>query len=238
VRNADDLRTLAEGQRLAETDGAHYLVQAGPSYPKVLAELSDASALAGRRLRSRHGLIVVGSHTRTTSEQVAAAVPKHELLTVELDVREVVDGDRSAEIRRCASLAVGYLQAASVVISTSRERLTGRDGASSLRIANQIASALTELTRASLRAKPSFVIAKGGITSRDVVADSLEWEAATVLGPLIDETLPVWESWKTVPDDPLCVIFPGNVGGPDLLSRALTRLAEMAALTNSERQNQ
>jgi len=55
-----------------------------------------------------------------------------------------------------------------------------------LRIANRIASALTEVTRGALKAKPGFIIAKGGITSRDAVAESLGWQAATVVGPLDD----------------------------------------------------
>jgi len=225
IRDDHDLAVLAQAQVLAEASGVEFVVQAGPAYPRHLAGFPFAPVVEAVLL-SPHGIIAVGSHTTTTTNQLRCAKSRHDLVEVELDVAAVDDDRRPAEITRCTADIVDALATSSVLLSTSRERVTGSDAADSLRIANRIASALTEVTRGALKAKPGFLIAKGGITSRDAVAESLGWQAAMVVGPLVDQTLPVWKSWRAAPGDPLCVIFPGNVGSADLLARALDRLAQ------------
>ncbi len=225
IRDDNDLSVLAQAQVLAEAGGVEFIVQAGPAYPRHLGGFSRPPVVEAVLLRP-HGIVAVGSHTTTTTDQLQYARSVHDLVSVELDVAAAVGDRRSAEIDRCIAEIIDALPTSSVLLSTSRERVTGSGAADSLRIANRIASALTEVTRGALKAKPGFIIAKGGITSRDAVAESLGWQAATVVGPLVDQTLPVWKSWRAAPDDPLCVIFPGNVGSVDLLARALDRLAK------------
>jgi uncharacterized protein YgbK (DUF1537 family) len=227
IRGEHDLQLLAAAQRLAEDRGVEYIVQAGPAYPRHLAELPVPAPVEARPPH-RNGIVVAGSHTATTTTQLRRATQNHGLVEIELDVAAVTGDGRRAEVARCSEQVIAALSTSSVVVATSRDRMTGDSATASLEIANQIASALSEVTRAALAAGPGFIIAKGGITSRDAVADSLGWDAATVVGPLVDQTLPVWRSWRDDATDPLCVIFPGNVGASDLLDRALNRLAELA----------
>lgn len=226
IRDNHDLAMLAQAQMLAEGGGAEFIVQAGPAYPRHLVGFSIPPIVDAVLLRP-YGIVVVGSHTTTTTNQLQCAKSRHDLVDVELNVAAAVGDRRSVEVDRCVAEIVDALSTSSVLLSTSRERVTGRNPADSLRVANQIAAAVTEVTQGALKAKPGFIIAKGGITSRDAVAESLGWRAATVVGPLLDQTLPVWKSWRAAPDDPLCIIFPGNVGSVGLLARALDRLAQL-----------
>jgi uncharacterized protein YgbK (DUF1537 family) len=69
----------------------------------------------------------------------------------------------------------------------------------------------------------SFVVAKGGITSSDIATKGLEVRRAEVAGPLLPPGIvPVWilPGDNDFPGMPY-VIFPGNVGGPDSLARAI-----------------
>jgi prevent-host-death family protein len=74
------------------------------------------------------------------------------------------------------------------------------------------------------RALPlSFVVAKGGITSSDIATKGLEVRRAEVAGPLLPPAIvPVWilPDENDFPGLPY-VIFPGNVGGPESLARAI-----------------
>lgn len=86
----------------------------------------------------------------------------------------------------------------------------------SVRISDAVQSLVGRLT-----VTPSFVIAKGGITSSDVGTKALAVTRANVLGQ-IRPGIPVWQT-GTESKFPLTpyVIFPGNVGGDTTLKEAV-----------------
>lgn len=73
----------------------------------------------------------------------------------------------------------------------------------------------------NLRVVPSFVIAKGGITSSDVGTKALKVKRAVVMGQ-IRPGVPVWQTGEEsrFPSTPY-VIFPGNVGDVNTLREAV-----------------
>ena len=75
-----------------------------------------------------------------------------------------------------------------------------------------------------LQVKPSFVVAKGGITSADVGAKGLSIKKARVLGQIMPG-IPVWQADEAsrFPSIPY-IIFPGNVGEEDTLKKAVEKL--------------
>ena len=224
VRSDADLAVLAAAQRQLRTAGVHYLVQAGPAYPRHLAEVAATGTVALQV--PSPGIIVVGSHTGLTTRQLRHAQARFDLSTIEIDVTLLLSESANQEIDRCVDLACASLQGQSVVLVTSRLRRSGSSEALSLQIANRVGDAVAEITRRIALVRPGFIVSKGGITSRDVAAISLGWDAAMVEGPLIDQTLPVWSTAGSndgVNPQPL-IVFPGNVGEDDLLSRALEKL--------------
>ena len=74
--------------------------------------------------------------------------------------------------------------------------------------------------------EPSFIIAKGGITSSDIGTKALGVKRALVLGQILPG-IPVWQTdpGSRFPGIPY-VIFPGNVGDEDGLKRAVEILAK------------
>ncbi len=223
VRDDADLAVLASAQRHLEEVGVHYLVQAGPAYPRHLAGITatDTVAVSG----DSPGVVVVGSHTQLTTSQLAHAQARFDLSTVDIDVARLLSEAAADEVNRCVAEARIALQSHSVILATTRLRQADPDEALSLQIANQVARGVAEITRQILLVRPGFVISKGGITSRDVAAVSLGWDSALVEGPLVDQTLPVWSAPGAPDGDTRLIIFPGNVGEEDLLSRALEHLS-------------
>jgi uncharacterized protein YgbK (DUF1537 family) len=69
--------------------------------------------------------------------------------------------------------------------------------------------------------QPAYIVAKGGITSHDILTQGLEIESARVLGQVLPG-VPVLMTGKSArfPEIPY-VIFPGNVGHESSLSELL-----------------
>ena len=90
---------------------------------------------------------------------------------------------------------------------------------SDLRLAVKISDAVQSLV-GRLSVVPSFVIAKGGITSSDIGTKALAVQKANVLGQ-IKPGIPVWQTGaeSKFPLTPY-VIFPGNVGEAATLKEA------------------
>lgn len=167
------------------------------------------------------GLIVVGSYVGKSTEQLAAL---HELCpwfaTVELRVAQLAQGGEAwaAEEARARQAVESALRAEqSVVVHTSREVLQD-DGQGGLLIGERVNNAIVSLVR-SLAIFPSFLVAKGGITSNDVAVEGLGVKRALVLGS-VRPGVPVWRCGPESRAPGLAyVVFPGNVGAKDDLAK-------------------
>ena len=105
---------------------------------------------------------------------------------------------------------------------TTRALITADTGdkEDELRLSVKISDAVQSLV-GRLSVTPSFVIAKGGITSSDVGTKALAVKKANVLGQ-IKPGIPVWQTGEEskFPLTPY-VIFPGNVGEITTLREAV-----------------
>jgi uncharacterized protein YgbK (DUF1537 family) len=146
---------------------------------------------------------------------------------VEMSVPRLLEPEsRQDELGRVVEEVNSSLASSEVAVYTSRELVTAgeRAGLSNFEIGASVSGALVEVMRRVDRSLPlSFVVAKGGITSSDIATKGLEVRRAEVAGPLLPPGIvPVWilPDENDFPGLPY-VIFPGNVGGPDSLARAI-----------------
>ena len=88
---------------------------------------------------------------------------------------------------------------------------------------------MVELVR-SLRIRPAFLVAKGGITSSDLATRALGVRRAVVLGQIIPG-VPVWRMGPETrfPSMPY-IVFPGNVGDLHALADVYRRMSRSAPL--------
>jgi uncharacterized protein YgbK (DUF1537 family) len=172
----------------------------------------------------------VGSHVGQTSRQVAALRARRVTADMELDVQAVLGGgpDVAAAVARRVA---GALARSDVLLYTSRDVVAGRDAAGSLLIARTVSAALSRIVRAALAARPAWVIAKGGITSHDVMRHGLGIRRAEVAGQLFPGTISVFWPLDAAPEavGMPYVVFAGNVGDDGTL-------AQVVAILNGERE--
>ena len=231
-----DLETVARAVLDAEREGQSFLFRTGPSFVRALSGLGPKPPLrgaqiwaAGRSARAGaggHGLVVVGSHVGQTSRQVAALRARAATTDVELDVPAVlaVGPDAAAPVvAATARRVVAALRHSDVLLYTSRSVVSAPDAAGSLTIARTVSAALSGIVRDALAARPAWVIAKGGITSHDVMLHGLGIHRAEVAGQLFPGTISVFWPLDAAPGavGMPYVVFAGNVGDDGTLAQVV-----------------
>lgn len=229
-----DMRQVALGLHALDRDGVAALLRVGPPYVRAHIGQEVAAPIAADRIEFAHergGLIVVGSHVPLTTAQLdALLVERPDIATVELDVRALIDDRRDTHLAAQARAVADAIEHGSVIVHTSRDLVTGRDGEESLEIARRVSSGLVELVARVLEiAPPRFVIAKGGITSSDTASDALRIRRAHVVGPMLPGIVSLWQPQEGPAVGIPFVVFAGNVGDASSLARVVRTLSPSLA---------
>lgn len=234
VVDETDMRVVALALHRLEREGVQALLRVGPPYVRAHIGQDIAAPVTKDRIdfaNERGGLVVVGSHVPLTTAQLdALREARPDTATIELDVHRLVDDRREAHLETQAAAVAKALNCASnnrgtVIVHTTRELLTGRDGDESLAIARQVSSGVVDLVARVLElAPPRFVIAKGGITSSDTASEALRIRRAHVIGPMLPGIVSLWQP----EDGPALgipyIVFAGNVGATDSLAQVVDTL--------------
>lgn len=224
----DDLRRFAAAVRSVVGGGKRFAFQCAASIVKALSEVPDIALLdGGIRTSDGPGLVVAGSHVGLTTKQLDAVKDRSDVAFIEVDVRRVLeDPDASLDdVRVRISDVTGSGQ--TPLVFTSRSELKFGDTDARLAAGEKISGFLCAVVRA-LDYSPSFVIAKGGITSYDLLTHGIGVSACRVLGQ-IAPGIPVVRvpesrsSTAVLPGTPY-IIFPGNVGNERSLAAMLDLL--------------
>jgi uncharacterized protein YgbK (DUF1537 family) len=211
--------------------GKEYIIRCAASFVKVLGGISDRPLLTKDELVKKNrngGILLVGSHVKKTTLQLEHLRENcKDLHWIEFDQHRILqDGGLEQETRRVRTLVEGYLgEGNHVVVHTRRDRLDlpNVTEQEQLQLTNRISDALVSVI-GDLAVRPSFVIAKGGITSSDVGTKALLVHKALVLGQ-VQKGIPVWETGNESKFPHLgYIIFPGNVGEVSTLSAILQML--------------
>lgn len=215
-------------QRVEEA-GRSFLYRTGPSFVRALAGIEPREPMtapdiwpAGRP--SGHGLVIVGSHVGLTSRQVLAVQQRGGIAEIELHVPTLTDPERrDAHVARVGAQVAETLATSDVMLFTSRTLVRGGDADDSLAISRTVSTAVVEVARAALAARPAWVVAKGGITSHDVAVRGLGIRRAEVLGQLFRGIVSVFRPVEAAPEavGVPYVVFAGNVGDENTLAEVI-----------------
>ena len=227
-----DVEAFTVALRKAMDAGREFLFRTAAAFPKVLGDIPDRPLLERRDLidadNRNGGIILVGSHVKKTTRQLEELRGcRYPMAFIEFNQHRVLEKmGLEKEVERVLEIAESDIRAGkSVAVYTRRERLDldTSDPDAQLRISTQISDALTSVI-GKLRVRPSFVVAKGGITSSDVGTKALLVKRALVKGQ-VRPGIPVWQTGEEsrFPGLPY-VIFPGNVGSEDDLRRVAETL--------------
>ncbi|MFE4894890.1 four-carbon acid sugar kinase family protein [Peribacillus butanolivorans] len=199
--------------------GKHFMFRSAAALTKIIGGVSDKALLTKEELMKDHsehgGLIMIGSHVKKTTEQFEALQTCNFIEFIEFDVHLVLYPDKfEAEIQRIIETSEQLIRKGqTVAVYTKRERLDLGENKKEeeLKLSVKISDAVTSIVK-RLEVRPSFIIAKGGITSSDIGTNGLSVKRATVAGQ-IKPGIPVWLTGSESKFPGIAyVIFPGNVG--------------------------
>lgn len=231
-----DVKVFCVALYRAMAKGKVFMFRTAAAIVKVMGGVTEQPLLTREQMVVKEtdngGVIVVGSHTDKTTKQVEALKELKDIEFIELDATLVTDESAfEAEVQRCLDLEESCIRAGKTVCCyTTRKLITADTGnkEDELRLSVKISDAVQSLV-GRLKITPSFVIAKGGITSSDVGTKALAVKKANVLGQ-IKPGIPVWQTGdeSKFPLTPY-VIFPGNVGEISTLKEAAEILMKKQA---------
>ncbi len=203
------------------------MARVAASYVRARSGLVRQPLLTSRQLAgesSNGGLVMVGSHVPKTTSQLNHLLGAHsDLDSIELSIRKVLEDSEAARSEIVDQLNATLSKKKSAVVYTSRELEVGNTDEENLRISSVVSKCVSGIV-ADLSVRPRYLVAKGGITSSDIATKSLGVKLATVAGSILPG-IPVWELGSETKFPGMhYVIFPGNVGGDDALSEAVSKL--------------
>ncbi|MFF2446930.1 four-carbon acid sugar kinase family protein [Neobacillus sp. NPDC058068] len=199
--------------------GKNFMFRSAAALTKVLGGVSDKELLTREELMKEEsnngGLIIVGSHVQKTTEQLEELKKSDAIEFIEFNVHLVLQPEKfHAEVDRIVETCEQMIRSGkNVAVYTRRERLDLGEGKKEeeLKLSVQISDAVTSIVQ-RLEVRPSYIIAKGGITSSDIGTKGLNVKRATVAGQ-IKPGIPVWTTGNESKFPGIAyVVFPGNVG--------------------------
>ncbi|MBW4613880.1 MAG: four-carbon acid sugar kinase family protein [Desmonostoc vinosum HA7617-LM4] len=229
-----DLNRFAVDVLAAASQGKRFLFRSAASILTALVALPPqpiaAENMAQYVKQGKPGAVIVGSHVKKTTQQLAALLQVEGTVGIEVNVEQLLGDD----VNQSATLLTNIQESIQVVheagktpvIFTSRQELTFQDVKTRLEFGTKVSSLLMDIVR-GLPSGIGFLITKGGITSNDVLSTGLALTSARLLGQILAGCSMV----LTPPDHPQfpnlpVVLFPGNVGDADALGTIYCRLTQ------------
>lgn len=229
-----DVKVFSIALIKAMAAGKKFMFRTAAAFTKVIGGISDKALLVKKDLVSQDsstgGLVIIGSHVKKTTEQFEELRTLDFVNFIEFNHLLVLESPAvlEAEISRIVKTADEHMQnGETVAVYTGRKRfeLGAENKEEELKVAVKISDAVTSIVQ-RIKVKPSFLIAKGGITSSDVGTKGLSVKKATVAGQ-VKPGIPVWLTGNEskFPGLPY-IIFPGNVGTKTTLKEVVEMLGK------------
>lgn len=223
-----DVKVFAIALINAINQGKRFIFRSAAALTKVIGGVSDKPLLSRKELinNNQHGgLIIIGSHVKKTTAQFNELKKCSWIKFIEFNHLLVLEPAKlKNELQRIISEVEQTIKSGqTTVVYTGRKRLDIGSEEESLKVSVKISEAITSIVD-RITVQPSFIIAKGGITSSDVGTKGLHVKKANVLGQ-IKPGIPVWQTgveskFKYMP----YIIFPGNVGTETTLREIVEEL--------------
>ena len=215
----DELYTFTETlfNEIKDFDGA-VVIRSSSSLPKAMSGISDKPLLDRSILKEDGvGCFIVGSHVQKTTHQLNALLAGQGVAGIEVDVERVLhDGDALMQ-ELLSEMKQRAEEGLTPVVFTSRKEVRLTDADERQHLGQRISDFLVEMV-ARLPFVPSYLVAKGGITSNDILTKGLALKSAVVLGQIVPNVPCVMTNHFPY------IIFPGNVGGDDSLREVYEKL--------------
>lgn len=194
------------------------VIRSSSTLPKALSGIDPYVQFDVESTGEGTGLFVVGSHVKKTTEQLNNLLKNTETQGVEVSVDEILSGSGTLLDKIEQQILSVVNNGKTPVVYTSRSEVRLDDADARQQLGLKVSDFLVQIVR-NLAYKPSYIVAKGGITSHDILTKALEIKTAKVMGQIIPAVPTILtDATAYIPNIPY-IIFPGNVGDENSLAQ-------------------
>ena len=214
AQNYEELNSFRDAL-FAELEGEEcaVVIRSSSSLPRSMSGIADKPFLTREDLgiqANGTGIFIVGSHVKKTTEQLDYLLKSTSVNGIELPIDDILNHSDALMSRTLETIKALSSNGITPVVYTARKEVRIEDAAQRLRLGQTVSYFLVDIVR-RLPIRPSYIVAKGGITSHDILTKGLSVKTARVMGQVINSVPCVMTERFPY------IIFPGNVGGPHSL---------------------
>lgn len=203
-----------------EGEECSVVIRSSSSLPRAMSGIEDKPFLTKEDLKINAkdaGVFVVGSHVKKTTDQLNELLKSEGVEGIELSIDEILNTPEALMQKTLESIQTLSNQGITPVIYTARKEVRIDDPDKRQHLGQTVSKFLVDIVR-QLPICPNYVVAKGGITSHDILTKGLAIKTARVMGQVINSVPCV------MTDRFPYIIFPGNVGGVQSLKEIYEKL--------------
>jgi uncharacterized protein YgbK (DUF1537 family) len=208
------------------------VIRSSSSLPKAISGIPDIPLLnrsilsptpqrlqAGATAGILPPLFIVGSHVKKTTRQLEHLLAAEGTCGLEVDVQRILDDPAALMQETQQTIRQIVDEHLTPVVYTSRQEIRLDDADQRQYLGQRVSDFLVNIVR-QLSYTPSYLVAKGGITSHDILTHGLDIKSARVLGQIVSSVPCIMT--KAFP----YIIFPGNVGNEESLKEVYLKLRD------------
>lgn len=228
AQSREDLDRFSRNLKEAARLGKRFLFRSAASLLAALADLPPQPVAPGemsRHSRGKAGAVIIGSHVKKTTLQLEKLLKLKGTVSIEINVDRIANEGKALLDETMGKVYAAHENGMIPVVYTSRVERTFSEQNARLAFGESVSEFLMEVVR-NLPEDLGYLIAKGGITSNDVLSKGLALAASRVLGQILPgcSVVKCPQAHPRFPNMPV-VIFPGNVGEADALAEACRRMS-------------
>lgn len=232
AQSYEELHQWWESSEYSEhSDYSAIVIRSSSSLPKAISGIPDIplldrsilSPLTPQRLQAGATagilppLFIVGSHVKKTTRQLERLLEAEGTCGLEVDVQRILDDPAALMQETQQTIRQIVDEHLTPVVYTSRQEIRLDDADQRQHLGQRVSDFLVDIVR-QLSYTPSYLVAKGGITSHDILTHGLDIKSARVLGQIVSSVPCIMTK-----DFPY-IIFPGNVGNEESLKEVYIKL--------------
>ena len=223
AQNYEELNSFRDAL-FAELEGEEcaIVIRSSSSLPRSMSGIVDKPFLSREDLgiqANGTGIFIVGSHVKKTTEQLDYLLKLSGVKGIELSIDDILNHSDALMSRTLESIKSLSSNGITPVVYTARKEVRIEDVTQRLSLGQTVSEFLVDIVR-RLPVCSNYVVAKGGITSHDILTKGLAVKTARVMGQVINSVPCVMTERFPY------IIFPGNVGSP----RSLEDIYKVIAL--------
>ncbi len=203
------------------------VLRTSSSLPKALSGIENKGLLSKEELiqgeNSHQGLFIVGSHVKTTTAQLMKLLVCPQTKGIELSINDILHHSDVLWENLKESLLQADAAGLTPVVYTAREEVRLDNADERQQLGQRVSDFLVGIVE-RLPYQPAYLVAKGGITSHDILTHGLNIKLARVMGQILSGVPCIrTDEFARFAHLPY-IIFPGNVGTENSLAEVFEKL--------------